>query len=401
MQVVHVNVRLEEGGAAKVALDLHLRGLRDGINSLLFYGYGKGAAGSEGEVNYDGVARLSSRIRVVGNYALHRALGLELLPPKAPIAARFSDVVRHSDVVHLHAIHSFFFPLNWALPILQRARAIVWTCHDFWPLTGRCASIENCDGWTFGCGVCPTRKNYPPTFFDLSAYQFRRRRHALRELRRKIVFVAPSEYVREKYQAALPDFNVIKIYNGMDLAFEELAKEPAPVINDRQYLGIRVLVIANDLSDPLKVNVGLVRSILTGSNIELHTVGSKSPFVGPAIVNHGPINSRMDLLRIYRMVDVLLFLSSKDTFGLVIIESLSAGLPVIALRSAAASEILGAVGQPTFNEAEIREVFSTQEKLSEKISLLRAGLSALPIRKFSGCEMFRQYKSLYLELTAR
>ena len=42
MKILQFNVRLAEGGAAGVALDLHLRALEKGLSSRFVYGYGKG-----------------------------------------------------------------------------------------------------------------------------------------------------------------------------------------------------------------------------------------------------------------------------------------------------------------------------------------------------------------------
>ncbi len=42
MNIMQFNVRLAEGGAAGVALDLHQRALQLGMNSQFIYGYGKG-----------------------------------------------------------------------------------------------------------------------------------------------------------------------------------------------------------------------------------------------------------------------------------------------------------------------------------------------------------------------
>ncbi len=42
MNILQFNVRLAEGGAAGVALDLHQRALQKGLQSRFIYGYGKG-----------------------------------------------------------------------------------------------------------------------------------------------------------------------------------------------------------------------------------------------------------------------------------------------------------------------------------------------------------------------
>ena len=52
MNIMQFNVRLAEGGAAGVALDLHQRALRQGLSSPFVYGYGKGGKKSVSHDSY-------------------------------------------------------------------------------------------------------------------------------------------------------------------------------------------------------------------------------------------------------------------------------------------------------------------------------------------------------------
>ena len=52
MNILQFNVRLAEGGAAGVALDLHQRALQQGLASHFVYGYGKGGKESVSHQNY-------------------------------------------------------------------------------------------------------------------------------------------------------------------------------------------------------------------------------------------------------------------------------------------------------------------------------------------------------------
>lgn len=50
MKILQFNVRLAEGGAAGVVLDLHLRALEKGLSSRFGYGYGYGKGGKKAPV---------------------------------------------------------------------------------------------------------------------------------------------------------------------------------------------------------------------------------------------------------------------------------------------------------------------------------------------------------------
>ena len=53
---------------------------------------------------------------------------------------------READVVNIHGFHSGFF--NYlALPKLARAKPLVATLHDMWPITGHCSYSFDCPRW--------------------------------------------------------------------------------------------------------------------------------------------------------------------------------------------------------------------------------------------------------------
>lgn len=402
VRIVHVNVRLSEGGAAGVALDLHSRSLQAGYASRFFYGYGSGARPSVYEAEVEGARHLGSRIRVGLNYASHRLCGMEFIAPGGENAKALREAVRNADVVHLHAIHSFFAPFGWLAEVLQEARHIVWTCHDFWPITGRCAFLEGCEGWKNGCGGCSTGSNYPPSVLDFSAYTFKKRRELIGRQLERIVFVAPSRFVAEQFRQAFPGARVEVIYNGIDRALEQaLVGVTFGHQADEPGRPTRVLAMANDLSDPTKIDRAVVGKLLAIEGIELHTIGKNSPFGGANVVNHGSVRERPALVKLMRDMDALLFTSLKDTFGLVMIEAMVCGVPVLALPSDAADEVLGAVGQPTLEAQEIMRVLQAAQVSDSPLREMKERLSGGALSVFSGQSMFDQYCELYREAGRR
>jgi glycosyltransferase involved in cell wall biosynthesis len=59
-----------------------------------------------------------------------------------------------ADVVHYHVIHNQMISLP-DIPKLFGAKPSVWTFHDPWPLTGHCVHPKQCPGWLTGCHTCP------------------------------------------------------------------------------------------------------------------------------------------------------------------------------------------------------------------------------------------------------
>lgn len=171
MNILQFNVRLAEGGAAGVALDLHQRALQQGLASHFVYGYGKGGKESVSHQNYPQVIKHTPRMTAMANIALFRLFNRDLF-------GNFNELYRTITrtpgpvVLHFHVLHSYWLNLKSVVRFCEKVKnhkpdvTLVWTLHDHWSVTGRCAFTDGCEGWKKGCQKCPTLNNYPPVKID-------------------------------------------------------------------------------------------------------------------------------------------------------------------------------------------------------------------------------------------
>jgi len=231
---------------------------------------------------------------------------------------------------------------------------------------------------------------------DMSRYVFKRRRALIDALLPRMVLVAPTTFVAEKYRDAYPSGRVEVIHNGVDSWLENAAEEMQISSNCSAGPQIKLMVMANDLNDPTKVDRALIDEIMQRTDAEVHTIGRNSPFFGDMVVNHGEIGSRKRLVELLGTMDALLFTSRKDTFGLVMAEAIVCGVPVLALESDAADEVLGLVNQKSMGRGELFELLSDSKSAKRELTSRR-----MTVQKnryaFSGARMFEQYHALYRE----
>ncbi len=394
-----MNVRLQEGGAARMALDLHRQLLSAGVESRFAYGWGEKGGKSSVEASVLSSFQVGQQIQVAGNMLLHRTLGIDYLPPVGEGRKNLVEAIHWADVVHLHVIHSYFLPFGWLVrELISAGKPVVWTAHDYWILTGRCAFTEGCEGWRGGCGSCPTQKNYPYAYFDFSAAQFKVKRQLLAALGQQLHVVSPSEFVARAIKEGLPYLDVSVIPNWIDNEFEAALRyaplSAAPISFTAEK--IKVIVIANDLSDPTKVDRELVNKLLEMPRIEVHTIGQNSPFTGSSVVNHGRIEQRKHMVETIASTDVALFTSKKDTFGLVMIETLACGVPVLAIESLAAREVLAVLGfQPIENKGEIIRFLQDATLPNCYTGVTRTMLSENVLKNYCGNVAVMRYVSTY------
>ncbi len=109
-------------------------------------------------------------------------------------------VVKRADVIHLHNMHGNYFNL-FTLPFLMWQKPIVWTFHDMWPFTGKCAWDFGCGRFIESCGKCPQLDYYPKLTRDTSRFLLRLKK--ILYGRPNYVIVTPSEWLRSHVQRSI------------------------------------------------------------------------------------------------------------------------------------------------------------------------------------------------------
>lgn len=196
-------------------------------------------------------------------------------------------------VLHFHVVHSYWLNLGEMVTFCQKVKMLksdvtfVWTLHDHWSITGRCAFLDGCSGWKTGCQKCPTLANYPPVKVDRAHLLVDTKRQLFREmLALGCQFISPSLHVAQAFNLIYGAGRCKIINNGIDVATEAILAQ-LPLTHDGCDKP-KVAVVAHDLRYDGKTNQKLIQAMMSlGDSIELHTFGKFSPFNGTNVVNHG------------------------------------------------------------------------------------------------------------------
>lgn len=402
MKILQFNVRLSEGGAAGVALDLHLRALEKGLSSRFVYGYGKGGKKSVSHENYPQVIKHTPRLTSAANIALFRFANRDMF---GNLDKLYRTVTRTSGplVLHFHVLHSYWLNLEEVVAFCQKVKAhkpditFVWTLHDHWSVTGRCAFTDGCESWKTGCQKCPTLSNYPPVKIDKAHQQLPGKRQMFRAmLALGCQFISPSHHVAEAFNNLYGVGRCHVINNGIDVATEAILSDLPPQKGERDRPNIAV--VAHDLRYDGKTSQQLVQQMIAlGDKIALHTFGKFSPFSGDNVTNHGFETDKRTLMSALNQMDALVFSSRVDNYPLILCEALSIGVPVIATHSAAAQEVLNKSGGKTFSEADVlRLVQLNKSEIAQAV--FGTSLAAFRQRSrsaYSGQQMLEEYVTFY------
>lgn len=337
-----------QGGAAKVGWDLGHKLISDGYNVKYLVGYKKSTKPYVAELAKPPLLKYLDDHTHYNLTATIRHGRSFILANNIDFGAS-SEILNHpwyksADIVHCHNLHGNFFRLDTLIKISQ-AKPVVWTLHDMWSVTGKCAYTTNSQKWSDGYHSCGNLMSYPPMLWDNTNYLWHRKQNIYQQLSNTTI-VTPSRWLEKIVASSMLKHLPHKtIYNGINTS---LFKPQSSDI--RTQLGIPanaklILFIAQGgLSDPRKgyEYIEQVRNhYLSDQNVYFLALGD-----GNAVTRHENIISLpfvsdpKVISEYYAAADLLLFPSLAENCPLVILEAMATGLPVVAFNVGGVSELI-------------------------------------------------------------
>lgn len=305
------------------------------------------------------------------------------------------------DVIHLHNLHNDTLHLPLLLSFIKRRKLrVVWTLHDCWAITGRCAhfAMAGCSKWQEGCGRCPQIRQYPRAYVDLT--------HLMWQLKKKwftgvenMVLVAPSQWLADVVRRSyLQQYPIRVIHNGIDLDVFRPTESDFRVrygCADRKIvLGVafdwdrrKGLDVFADLSARLPADYQIV---LVGGN---ETTDRQLP---ANVISIHRTQDQRELAAIYTAADVFVNPTREEVLGLVNLEALACGTPVVTFDTGGSPECIdatcGIVVPCDDVDAMQKAIIHAVEDVSfpQEACIRRA-------RRFEQAERFAEYTGLYQE----
>jgi len=221
---------------------------------------------------------------------------------------------------------------------------IVWSLHDMWAFTGGCHYTEECNRFVKQCGSCKVLNSTNDT--DLSRKGYLKKQELYTH--KKFTIVGLSQWMANsaKESSLLKNQKVVNIPNPIDTdLFHPLSKQEA-----REQLGLsqdKKIVLFGAMgatSDPRKGYKYLNESLalLKSENIELAIFGTNEEVIHPKFKTNvlGFISSDKKLNLIYNAADVMVVPSIQENLSNAIVESLSAGTPVVGFNIGGNSDMI-------------------------------------------------------------
>ena len=332
MKILQINCVYKKGSTGKLVYDIHTGLAESGYESIVCYGNGP-------KYNEKNVYKTSSTL--LGKINALRARITGLMYGGCFIATnKLIGVIKkeNPDVVHVHCPNGNMTNIYRLITFLKKSKIkTVLTLHAEIMHTANCEHAEECEKWKTGCGKCPRLKVATTSwFFDGTHRSFVKMKKAFEGFETlKITSVSPWLMERAKQSPILGGFDHCVVYNGLDTSVFNL-KDASDLKQKHGLTNEKIILhVTPRFSNVKGHNKGgyyilELAKMLEKENVKILVAGScETEFDIPEnVIMLGKVSNQQELAKYYSLADVTVIASKRETFSMVVAESLSCGTPV-------------------------------------------------------------------------
>ena len=343
MKILQINCVYKSGSTGKIVYDIHTGLKNSGVESVVCYGLGP-------KVNEENVYRTLSKLHRSCNSLATRFTGVKyggcLLSTKKLIG-----IIKREkpDIVHLHCINGYMVNIYKLVGYLKKSGIkTVLTLHAEFMHTGNCGHAFECEKWKTGCGKCPRLKAETKSFFidgtHKSWVKMKKAYDGFEKLR--VVSVSPWLMERAKQSPILADKNHSVVFNGLDTdvfkLYDTCDLRVKHNLTDEKIVFHATPLFSNDINH-LKGGYYMLKlaKLLEKENVKIIVAGGYDEGIDiPSnMIMLGKVGNQEELAKYYSMADITVLTSKRETFSMVVAESLSCGTPTVGFYAGGPEQI--------------------------------------------------------------
>ena len=311
------------------------------------------------------------------------------------------------DIIHLHNLHGNYINLKLLLSYAaNKNKAVVITLHDCWFYTGKCTHYvpAQCKKWKQECGDCPLLHidNVNPTFFfDTTRKCLNDKREWFGKIQ-KLGVIGVSEWVtKEVEQSLFKDIaEIVTINNWVDskIFYPRVTDLRSKLcLNDKKI----ILLVTSNICKKKGYDELIYLSKTLPSEYQIIVIGKNidNLYLTDNIIHIERTDNQDKLAEFYSIADVCVNTTKYETFGMVTIEAMACGTPVIVYNNTASQYLVpegfGVVVDENNGFDEIKQAIY---KLSKQKKNAFSIISSKTIEKYNIQNAILAHQKLYEKL---
>lgn len=365
MKIVHINATYGIGSTGQIVKDLHEAALCAGHESYAFW-----ASAAKTNKGIRNVYRIGNTLDHKLHALLRRFGGIQgEYSKRTTIQLCHKIKILAPDVVHLHNLHSNYINISILLNHLVDMQVdVVITLHDCWFMTGYCTHYLSykCEKWQRNCEDCPA------TGSSKKKHLIRKRKTFLNDAfsrMKSVKLIGVSPWITEAGAKAIQGAHVIAscIYNWVDTDLfhpidsdEKIRKKYQIPPHHKVILGVaqgwskeKGLIEFLRISEALK------------SSATVLLVGDRKNAPEMENVRYLGRKKQQDLAELYSAADVFVNPSRMETFGLVTVEAMACGTPVVCYDNTSFKYIVPKQCGCVVHDGDISSMITATQKILE------------------------------------
>ncbi|WP_258104027.1 glycosyltransferase [Marinoscillum sp. MHG1-6] len=253
--------------------------------------------------------------------------------------------VAWADVIHIHWVNFGFVSLE-EIYNLSKIKPIIWTFHDFWPITGGCHIPLSCELFKDKCQSC----FYTSKPSDRAEKQLNEKTLFFKKFRGQITVV--SHWLKEQVLAGkvLKDRDVRVLGNSLNTKLYHPIADKVELRYKFNLSPEKFIIVAGaaDLNDEIKGFSFLIETlkILDGLDdfsctLILFGRGTHSLNFSNIEIRHvGAVASPKQMCEIYNLGDCFVLSSIQETLSYTTMEAMACGIPVVCFDAGGVTDLL-------------------------------------------------------------
>jgi glycosyltransferase involved in cell wall biosynthesis len=312
------------------------------------------------------------------------------------------------EIIHLQLFHAApFFNLN-LLPDLAKHCPLVCTVHDQWLYTGHCVHPLECQGWLSGCKHCPDLVRNIPMKHDRAAYMWHLKKQIFQKTEIQLVVSSRWMYERVKKSPLVSHLpcEIIPFGVDTDIFFPEAKRTCRREFDIPE--NHKVIAFRSAPQNFYKGNKHIIEALglLESKNITLLTLDKTGAleFLRDRynIVDLGWTNNQSTLRKFFSAADVFLSPSIAESFGLMPLEAMACGTPVIVFQDTVLEETTHSpqvgIAVPYRNSEALKQAIQELFENPNRLDALGKKSAELVLSEYTFHNYVKKHAELYRKL---